>query len=360
MSLLQEPEFPRDLIAENSEAQKYVQDMLSQIDKLKLFPNEHFVEVIGNVLSGTGLDLQGESAQVRDLEKLVAAVQRGDFWVRRAHDPLIHPIGRVIAAKVFRAVQPDIFFVVGIIGFYDASELPTFASSGIDVSKLPVPLETATDDPTHLYALMECNPLEIPNSLVADMLATAPDTVARGEGVHFRKEAVSLAILHLSVSFWLLSNTPFGKKFQERLGEKAADASADFLKWIAQTVCRKLRQITGRETRLVISFQHKGCEVEFVLKGNEGPLATTEAMQAMEAAANQSLLLVEALLPSVPTRVTYGYDLPTKRWFPIHATTRKVGIITDQPYLITTQNLQGGFSVGGRRLPLYQDKTETK
>jgi hypothetical protein len=47
-------------------------------------------------------------------------------------------------------------------------------------------------------------------------------------------------------------------------------------------------------------------------------------------------------------RLTYGYDTSAKRWFPIHATTRREGIITDQPYLIAVESLQGGFSVGGR------------
>jgi len=67
---------------------------------------------------------------------------------------------------------------------------------------------------------------------------------------------------------------------------------------------------------------------------------------------------VDALLPAMPMRLTYGYDTAAKRWFPIHATTRRKGIITDQPYLIAVESLQGGFSVGGRRIPLIEDGTD--
>jgi hypothetical protein len=78
-----------------------------------------------------------------------------------------------------------------------------------------------------------------------------------------------------------------------------------FLKRISETVSQELRELTGKETRLVISFQYKGCTVEFVLSGKEGPAATTEATGALEGAANQSLLLVDALLPAMPMRLTY-------------------------------------------------------
>ena len=58
-------------------------------------------------------------------------------------------------------------------------------------------------------------------------------------------------------------------------------------------------------------------------------------------------------------RLTYGYDTSAKRWFPIHATTRREGIINDQPYLIAVESLQGGFSVGGRGIPLIENGMDT-
>jgi hypothetical protein len=60
-----------DLIAESPEAQKFVQDVISGLDEFRLYSSEDFITVVGNVISGTGLDRQGESASVADLEALV-------------------------------------------------------------------------------------------------------------------------------------------------------------------------------------------------------------------------------------------------------------------------------------------------
>jgi hypothetical protein len=249
-------EVPRDLISESPRAQKFVQDVISDLDGFKLYSNEEFLTVVGNVISGTGLDRQGESASVADLEALVSAAEEGAFFLRRKHDPLIHPIGRTIAAKMFQVPQTEKYFVVGIIGFYDASKLPSFASKGIDVSNLPH-REASVDTPEQARALVEFNPHEIPPSTVVEMLKTAPPSVGLGEAIQSRKGVTSLATLQISASIWLLSKTPFGTKFQERLGEKAADASVAFLKWIWETVSEKLRELRCKETRLVISFKYK-------------------------------------------------------------------------------------------------------
>jgi hypothetical protein len=265
---------------------------------------------------------------------------------------LIHPIGRVVAAKLLYAPRRNVHFVVGVIGFYDGNRLPGFSSIGIDTSSLPATQATIPRFPHDLRAFVEFNPFEIPSDVVSDMMRAAPACVERSVGEQFRKGEFSLAVLHISVSVWLLSQTPFGKKLQERLGEKVADASVEFLKWIAGPVVEKLRQLTGRDTRLVVSFVYGECEIEFVLKGTEGPAHTADAMQVIETAANESLLLVDALASAVPRRVTYGFDAASKRWFPLHASTRNKGVITDQPYLMALENLHGGLSVGGRRLPI--------
>jgi hypothetical protein len=333
---------------------------MADLSRFKLFPDEYFARVIGNVLSGTSEDKQGESADIAGLEALVAAVDRGEFWVRREHDPLIHPIGRVLTAKMFCVPKRNVNFVVGVVGFYDPNRLPSFSSKAINIPSLPASAQEIPYNPQDVRACVEFNPHEISSDIISDMMKTAPACVESGVAEQFRKSELSLAILHISVSIWLLSQTPFGKKFQERLGEKTADASMEFLKWIAGPVMEKLRQLTGRDTRLVVSFRFKGCEVEFVLKGTEGPAITAEAMRAMEAAANESLILVEALAHAVPRRVTYGFDTADKKWFPLHASTRNEGIITSQPYLIALESLHGGLSVGGRRLPIAGNNTEAR
>jgi len=347
-----------NLIDESVEAREFSSGVIADLDSFKLFPGEYFAGVIESVLSGTGMDKQGETAQTADLEALVTAVDTREFWLRREHDPLIHPIGRVLAAKTFYSPARNIHFVAGVVGFYDAGKIPNFSSIGIDVSSLPAPEVTIPYSPQIARALVEFNPHEIPPSIINEMMQTAPICVDLSAAEQFRKGEVSLAILHVSASIWLLSKTPFGTKLQERLGEKVADAAVEFLKWIGGPVAEKLRQITGRDSRLVVSFEYRSCEIEFVLKGNEGPVITAAAMQSIEAAANASLSLVDALAFAVPRRVTYGFDGTTNKWFPLHATTRNKGVITNQPYLIALDNLHGGMSVGGRRLPVTRDNTE--
>jgi hypothetical protein len=344
-----------DLIAESVEAQQFIDGVMADLSQFKLYSDEYFGKVIGNVLSGTSVDKQGESAQIADLEALVAAVGRGEFWLRREHDPLIHPIGRVLAARTFSSRERSVHFVVGVVGFFDASRLPNFSSIGIDTSSLPASEGMLADSPEDARAQLEFSPYEIPPSVVNDMMQVAPPCVEPSTVEQFRKGEFSLAVLHVSASIWLLSQTPFGKKIQERLGEKVADVSVEFLKWIAGAVTEKLRQLTGRDSRLVVSFTYGGCEIEFVLKGSDGPAVISEAMQTIEAAANESLRLADALALAIPRRITYGFDAGSKKWFPLHASTRNRGIITNQPYLIALESLQGGLSVGGRRLPFGEN-----
>jgi hypothetical protein len=351
----------RDLIAEHPDAQAFIQEVISTADGFRLFPNERFAKLIGNVLSGTSVDLQGESASIQGLEALVKAAASGEYWLWREHDPLIPPIGRVIAAKTFHAQQSNEHFVVGVVGFYDPASIPTFASMGINLSKfdsgsvhLPPP------DKDELHAQLTFNPFEIPDSVVQQMLAVAPDFVDPNPVVSSRKGLSPLSVLEISASIWLLSSNPFVSKFQERLGEKAADLSVEFLKWIRETVVSKIRHIGKEDTRVVVSFLYGACRVEFVLKGDEGPVAISQAMQALDQAAKHSILLTDALAPFEPTRVVYGYDVQGKDWFPVHAVTRKQGVIADQPYLIALDNLQGGLSVGSTRLPLTEGNTQSK
>ena len=57
-----------DLIAESIEAQEFINGVMADLSRFKLFPDECFGKVIGNVLSGTSIDKQGESAQIADLK----------------------------------------------------------------------------------------------------------------------------------------------------------------------------------------------------------------------------------------------------------------------------------------------------
>jgi len=337
---------PVNLIEECPEVRRWAEDVINSIDSYKLFPDENFASLLVGVMSSTSTDKQGESFEREDLERAVARVAQSAFFVRREHDPLIQPIGRTLAAKLFFEAHSNVHFVASVTGMYDSSKLPKLADKGIDLSKLAntAPEELQDQEPK-IGASLEFNPDEIPVEVIEQVLDTAPSWVLRQPAQDFRKSGEPLRILAISASILLLSSSPFTKKFLERWGEKTADASFEFLEWL-----RKKISSLRVQDRLVIRTEYRGCEIEFVLPAEENPVIVAEAVDALRSATDSACRLVEALAEFEPTRITLGYDLPSKKWFPLHATTLKAGIIADQPRLIAIERLHsGGLSLGGKR-----------
>ena len=44
----------------------------------------------------------------------------------------------------------------------------------------------------------------------------------------------------------------------------------------------------------------------------------------------------------------FEYDVKSHVWLPLDVITAKEGVITDQPFLMVIERLQGGFSLGGK------------
>ena len=70
--------------------------------------------------------------------KMAEQLDDGLIWNQAEHDPLIQPIGRSIAARVYYAPKSDVYFVAAVSGTYDIAHLPKFADLGIDVDNLAV------------------------------------------------------------------------------------------------------------------------------------------------------------------------------------------------------------------------------
>jgi hypothetical protein len=233
---------PVSLIERNPDALEFVRKSSEDINGLRCFPREEFAKIVTGVYSSTSVDLQGEAFDLEALHHFVDVVRTTPFYLRKEHDPAIHPIGRMLTAKVFYDEASNIHFIAGLTGLYDSSRLPRFADVGIDISRLLAD-ETAPKFSgvygTDLRGTIEFNPHEIERSLVREILRDAPSWVSRTPERQFRKSADPIAILCISLSISALSYNPFLKKFQERLGEKAADGSLQLLNWIASTVASK-------------------------------------------------------------------------------------------------------------------------
>jgi hypothetical protein len=209
----------QDLIDETPEAQQFLTNVKLSLQNRKVFQGEHFGGIVAGVLSSTGVDSQGEAFEIRDLQALVERVERSRLWIWREHDPLIHPIGRALAAQLFYAPESEKYFVAGLVGYYDGNQIPSFKDVGIDVSQLAgiAPQEVQVRELTADVSI-EFNPHEVSLEFVKEISLSAPDYFAFRYGHQYRKGIDSTTILEISLSIWVISNTPFAKAFQEAWG----------------------------------------------------------------------------------------------------------------------------------------------
>lgn len=337
-----------NLIARCPAAVNFIESVKSRIGDYQLFPGEKFKLVSAAVLSSTNIDKHGDSFELEDLKRTVERVGSSPLWLRREHDPLIQPIGRMIAARLFSDAALGVYFVVGVMGLYDSGSLAKFSDFDIDVSTLsPTAPEELQNQQPDAVATIEFNPDEGTSDVVHQILRDAPSFVSREPVEEFRKSAELLRTVNFWVSIILLTSNPFTKKFLERWGDKAADASFEFFKWFGTAVL-SLRKLD----RLVIKTEYKGCAIQFVLAHDESPDVVSHQINEIHQATDSACRLVEALEKLAPECVTFSYDLEAQTWFPLYAITRKAGIIADRPRLIAIDKLQGGLSLGGKRARL--------
>jgi len=335
---------PQSLIQESSDAIRFVQKAALEWDRYKLFASETFLLVQPGILLTSGPDLQGEEFVPQALEEAVRHIKEEGLWMRYQHDPAVPPIGRLLDAGLFFAPQTGLMFVAGVFGILDPSSVPSFSKIGIntrsDYDPGPPPAEF---EAPHLHVTLEYNKHEIAPELVAEMLQGAPPSVSKEPRLQFRKAADPFTIACFAIASWPLWANPFAKKFLERFGEEAANVVMAFSKWLGKEVAGRLKD----GSRLVVSFNTRGCKVEFVLTTNE-PSVVREASENVLKCLPQASQLISALLAYEPQRVVYLYDQEAKQWFPSFAETKKVGLIADTPKLISLEVFQsGGLSVGG-------------
>jgi hypothetical protein len=91
-------------LIEGSEAAKqFLAESVANLHEFVLYPSEEFEEVEPVCLGSSGIDLQGETTTHGDLERIVESISAGLFWTTLYHDPTIHPVGRILTAKIFDA-----------------------------------------------------------------------------------------------------------------------------------------------------------------------------------------------------------------------------------------------------------------
>jgi hypothetical protein len=323
-----------DLIGESPEAQAFFRTVESNIGSYLLFPDERFTTISAGILTASVPDLQNEIIDPDCLEDMAAKINKDSMWMLREHNPLLGIVGRVLAAGRFYAPESGAYFVAIVCGSYDLDCLPTFQDIGVDIS---LPIESTYDLPDTervAKARLGYSPHEIPETAIEAMLEQAPEFVARDAAEQARKSAEPIPILTVFASIWLLMSNPFSKKFLERFGERSADEAIAFLSWLKDRVFTKL----NRKTLFVLETRYEGCKVEFVISSTN-PAILIEATQCVHDAAQSAIVLVDKLKHRGIQKLIYEYHLPTKKWLPLSAATREVGVISNRAALIALDQL---------------------
>jgi hypothetical protein len=329
------------LIDEVPEAKQFIESACRGWEKFKRYPLEEFIHVRGAVLATNGVDLQNECFAPEGLYRMAEQIRQNSLWLIHEHNPLIAPLGRVLAARCFYAPNSRLHFVAGVLGLYDSSQYPSFSSMGCDIEKLPVePITAGVDDPTRELLTLSYNPHEIPPPIIDDLLRDAPPQVARKPTLVGRKAADPLTILAITTSVWVLLSNPFTKKFSERLGERAADSTAELSLWLKDRVIAAFSRL---EKEALFEFEciENGCRVEFVVPSRDR-LVVQKSVDSVHEAAINALALLTALSRFGPEKLVFRFDPKTLQWWPLYAATRARGVIKDERVLIAAERLPSG------------------
>jgi hypothetical protein len=316
-----------ELIQQSPEAQAFLLDVRNHIASYLLHPDEQFSDLGEGVLGGTATDQQGEASSLDDLNELIKRIGREPFWITLNHDPRIHPVGRVIAAKIFKVPESENHFVAALTGTYSGATIPTIENGRKKLGGSSDAEYALT--PELSKSRLSFNIYELPFELIQEMIEVAPLSVDNKVAEERRKALDPLVILRLMLPGGLLfgAATKIGGKIVEHFAD-------DVFVWVKSTVLKKLgefRKRNNRETLFVFESHYKGCTIEFVISSQD-EMVRIDAVDGVYAAAAESKSIVDAFESQKPTRLTFDYDTDRKKWLPLYIVTNR-GIFTDSPYL---------------------------
>lgn len=277
------------------------------------------------------------------LEKVVKSVNEGPFWTTLYHDPTIHPIGRVFAAKLFHTPS-GATFVAALIGMYDRAKLPRL-SDKLDRTLAPS-LERLTDAGNG-RAYLSFNPFELPLSLMEELLESSPDFV---DSRLFQERRKSAEVTSVLLRFVMPAGFVFG--VLQKVGGKTTElATESIFTWLKEQVMKSLgawsRQ-NHRTTMLILQTEIEGCLVEYVTSLKD-ELDRVEAASSVYTAFYESISIIQQLASYGPIRLVLEFSEQGNRWVPLYLVTRQ-GVLADRPYLEVIR--ARGLSLASREVEL--------
>lgn len=338
----------KTLIEKVPRAMEYCKRVVENIEKYKMFPGEEFEQIISGVLSTTEEDTQGDKMAKEDLYSMAKRIKENIVWQRVEHNPLIQPIGRTIDAEVFPIPKSNEYFLAGILGIYSMANIPRFCE--LDVGLKKDFQEENYDfkiDFSEPQVKLSISPINFGKKILDEMLSTKPNLVENEIILEVRKAADPIEIVKLYAAIYLLIQNPFSKKFLETFGEEAAKSVISFLGWVKEEVVKKVHEVRKKKkTLLEFQSKYKNCNIEFVIDETEDTAKYKKAIDSISYAARSAICLIDQLENLEPQLLIYEFDIKNEDWIPIHAATKKRGIISDKPKLIALEKYKG-LSLGG-------------
>ena len=339
----------RNLWDESREASLFVKEVIEKIDDYKLFPEESFQKIIQGIIATSEIDTQGEALTFEDLQHITEQTNKGIKWMGAEHNPLIHTIGRVISVKLFYAPKSQVYFIGALIGYYDASKLPNFQKLGIEVKRLDSKDISRFQVEDSEYSIkLAFNKHEINPEIIEKLLSEAPPYIDKRPIKSVRKAADPIVILSLMISLNFILG-PFFKEYFGTLGRKAAESTISFLKWIKEKLTKENYNLIKKKIIYNFIVPYEECLIEFAIEKMDKELSD-EAIDSLPVAIRSALSLVDKMRQFEIQRLVYEYDDDQKCWLPLHAITKKVGVIAEKPLTIDL-NKYRGFSIGAQVFP---------
>ncbi len=297
-----------------------------------------FGRFASSVIWSNATDANGALLVPLDPNLLASEINSNQFPLLLEHDPG-RPLGRVVAAEVFKNTDGDVF-VAAVLGFYENSSCLGFADLGLDpAANVPSP-ETLPALPSDLRFKLAADPREVEVTSLNELAGEAPIPVDVQERSYNAADTAT-TLVTVSVLLMALVWNPFVTTIANEAGK---DVYASLKTWLKKLTSRLAEH---RSPLVEIQSFHRGCCISFMFRGDDVP-RQYKAHEGLAVAAARAAHLVEQMQAAglAPVRLVYEFKASDNLWFPSFAELNDGRLVSNNAKLIAIENLPHGLSLG--------------
>ncbi|VXC41756.1 conserved hypothetical protein [Pseudomonas sp. 9AZ] len=307
-------------------------------DAFKRCSDEAYGSFVSAVLWTAQKDSTGELIVPVDPIELVRKINTSPFILLNNHDPG-KPAGQVLESAYFESEEAECF-VVAVLGYYAGGDASTFEELGLEINEeisLPTNLPTF---PSDCCIVVATDPREVDEEWLGRVTSSAPIAVERVELSHNAAESAQELII-VGLAFVALVWNPFVKSFASEAGKDTYRLVNSWIKKLCEELSDRMNPV------LDIHTHQKGCQVSFLLRGNDRSMHF-KAHEELSGAAMKAAELIDRMKSrgTPAQQLVYEFDKETLRWFPSYAILFNNKIITSNTALIALEQIPRGLSLG--------------